>query len=74
MREKQDYRNNLEAIKEKFPGKCALTVGEVAEYLSIRRQTATKLIESGRLPGANVGIGKNKCYRVSIETLARFSS
>ena len=74
MREKQDYRNNLEAIMQTYPGKMTLTVSEVADYLDIRRQTVSHIIEEGDLAAANVGTGKNKIYRVTPQSLARFLS
>lgn len=75
MREKQDYRNNLEAIMQAYPNNKVLTVNQVAQYLNIRRQTVTELINNRELAGADVGRGKkHKIYRVSREALARFLS
>ena len=75
-REKIDYRANIANIKEKFPGVGALTVPQVAEWLGVDKRTVKVLIERRRepLPAVDVGSGKLKVYRVSIEALARFVS
>ena len=74
MSEKLDYRNNLEAIMQAYPNNKVLTVNQVAQYLNIRRQTVSDLIDDGELAAANVGKGEYKIYRVSRESLARFLS
>ncbi len=58
-REKEDYRNNLELIIEKFPGKNTLTAKEVAEFLGRDVRTVNKIFDFKK------GIG------ISIATLAR---
>ena len=75
-REKIDYRANIASIKEKFPGVGALTVQQVADWLQVDRRTVTALIQRRRdpLPAIDVGGGKQRCYRVSVEALARFAS
>ncbi len=75
-REKMDYRANIVNIKEMFPDVGALTVDQVAKWLSVDKRTVKALIERYRnpLPAVDVGSGKNKVYRVSVEALARFSS
>ena len=75
-RERLDYRTNIANIKEKFPGVGALTVPQVAEWLQVDKRTVKALIERKRepLPAVDVGSGKLKVYRVSIEALARFVS
>ena len=75
-REKADYRANIASIKERFPGAGMLTVKQVSDWLQVDRRTVTALIERMRnpLPAVDVGGGKNRVYRVSIEALARFSS
>ena len=74
-REKLDYRANLSRISEQFPGEGMLTVNQVASWLKVDRHKVTALIEGGRLTGVNVGFGKkNSTWRVSVESLARFSS
>lgn len=76
-REKRDYRANIASIREMFPDAGMLTVVQVAKWMSVDRRTVTALIErkSEPLVAVDVGAGsKNKVYRVSVESLARFSS
>ena len=73
-REKEFFRENLMKIEEMFPGKGMLTVIEVAKWLNLDRHKVSRLIREKRLPAANVGVGKNNVYRISVEALARFSS
>lgn len=75
-REKTDYRANIANIREMFPDVGALTVEQTAKWLSVDKRTVKALIERYRnpLPAVDVGNGKNKVYRVSVEALARFSS
>ena len=75
-REKMDYRSNISKLKEDFPGVGALTVKQVAQWLSCDVRTVKAVIERRRDPlvAVDVGNGKNKVYRVSIEALARFVS
>ncbi len=75
-REKTDYRANIESIREKFPGTGMLTVLQAAAWLQVERRTVTALIERARnpLPAVDVGSGKQRVYRISVEALARFSS
>lgn len=73
-RERLDYRANLARVRE-FCEDHVLTVGEVSRFLKIDRHKVTRLIESGKLVGVNVGLGKkNATWRVSAEALARFIS
>ena len=54
-----------------------LTVEQVAEWLQVNRRTVTYIIERPRSPLVAVDVSrgtKNKVYRVSVESLARFSS
>ena len=44
-REKESYRDNLERIAERFPGKEMLTVADVVEYTGLNRKTVKKLFE-----------------------------
>lgn len=75
-REKQDYRANIMNIREVYPDVGALTVLQAAKWLNCDRRTVVSLIERRRdaLPAVNVGTGKNKNYRISVEALARFIS
>lgn len=75
-REKIDYRANIANIKEMFPDVGALTIDQVAKWLSVDRRTVKLLIQRrfNPLPAVDIGIGKNKVYRVSVEALARFAS
>ena len=73
-REKADYRANLARLEEEFPNMGMLTVDEVARWLKVDRHTVTALIKKKRLPAVDVGLGRyNAKYRVSVESLARFS-
>lgn len=75
VREKLDYRANLSRLCEMFPGDGMLTVSECAKWLKCDRQKVTALIERDKLPAVNVGSGrKYASWRVSVESLARFSS
>ena len=75
-RERMDYRTNITNIKEMFPDVGALTVEQVAKWLSVDRRTVKLLIQRRNNPLAaiDIGVGKNKVYRISIEALARFAS
>ncbi|MBQ2663142.1 MAG: hypothetical protein IJH36_03160 [Clostridia bacterium] len=44
-REKPSYRDNLERIKEMFPTKELLRVGEVVEFTGLSRWTVRKMFE-----------------------------
>ena len=44
-REKESYRDNIERISERFPGKEMLTVAEVVVYTGLDRRTVKKLFE-----------------------------
>lgn len=75
-KEKTDYRANIANIKEMFPNVGALTVEQVAKWMSVDRRTVKLLIQRryNSLPAIDIGVGKNKVYRVSVEALARFVS
>lgn len=75
-REKTDYRANIANIKEMFPDVGALTVDQAAKWLSVDRRTVKSLIQRrcNPLPAVDIGVGKNKVYRVPVEALARFIS
>ena len=44
-REKECYRDNLERIAERFPGKELLTVQDVVDYTGLNRKTVKRLFE-----------------------------
>ena len=44
-REKETYRDNLERIIERYPGKEMLNVGEVVAYTGLNRSTVKKLFQ-----------------------------
>ena len=74
-REKTDYRTNLMRIETMFPDEGMLTVSQAARWLKVDRHKVTNLIERGKLAAVDVGLGKkNASYRISVESLARFSS
>ncbi len=37
-REKETYRANLEALRERFPGKAQISVVEAAKYLGVTKE------------------------------------
>ncbi len=74
-REKAGYRDELESIKEQFGRECdTLTVGQVATYLGVTRQTVSKLTKRriNPLPSNNIGSGRKPVYRISAQQLARW--
>lgn len=72
MREKDGYRDAIALIGMMFPDKKMLTVEETASALCCGRRTVTSLIEKGKLPAVDVGLGKYRIYRVSVKDLAKF--
>lgn len=66
-REKQDYRHNLELLRDRFPGRMELGIVEVAEVLERDRRT---LLKDRAFPARMIG---NK-YSISITALARYMS
>lgn len=44
-REKECFRDNLERISERFPGRELLTVQDVSQYTGMDRRTVKKLFE-----------------------------
>jgi len=50
-REKDAYRDNLERIIERFPGKEILTYKQVAEFLGINDKTVRKYFKEKRFGG-----------------------
>ena len=44
-REKECFRDNLERISERFPGKEMLSIKEVTDYTGLDRKTVKKLFE-----------------------------
>ena len=55
MKEKEDFRNNLERINEKFPDKEMLTITDVSKFTGIDRKKIGKDWDSGF-----TSIGKSK--------------
>jgi excisionase family DNA binding protein len=45
---------------------------EVAEKLSLNKQTILSLINTGKLKAANVAVGKRAIYRITQEELNKF--
>lgn len=50
------------------------TVQELEAILKVKAQVVVRLIDSGRLPGINVGFGKHKLRRVTESSLNAFLS
>lgn len=57
----------MENVKEKNPNQ-PLTLNELAEFLRCDRETAVKMIKSGKLKAARVGA----MYRISRKAIERF--
>lgn len=51
-----------------------LSVTEAAKFLSVDRRHITTLINTGKLPAKNVGLGERKFYRVLLSDLVLFNS
>ena len=66
-REREDYRSNLEMIREKYPDKAVLSIQEASGVLRRDRRT---LLKDKAFPAQLVG-GK---YAISITALARYMS
>ena len=66
-REKQDYRDNLEMLKEMYPGKAVISIDEACALLRRNRKT---LLKDRAFPAMLIG---NK-YAISIVGLARYLS
>ena len=63
-REKECFRDNLERLDAKYPGKELLSLAEAARYLGVHRETAAKLLSDKMLP----------CSKISKVALARVLS
>jgi len=53
-REKENYRDNLQRLDERFPDKELLNVKEAAVWLGVDPRTVPKLLGSKVLPGSKV--------------------
>lgn len=69
-REKIDFRDNLERLSERFPGKELIPLKEVSEFLGCDART---LLSDESLPRRSFG-QKRKTYFVPIVGLARWLS
>jgi hypothetical protein len=67
MREPDGYREQLERLAERFPGKEVLTINEVCKMLGCHRQT---ILADHTFPAKRIG-NKGKYY-ISIVGLARW--
>lgn len=74
MREKKDYREQIELLNSIYPGKITLSVVETAEVLGLNRRTVTALIERKALPATQIGGNKYKVYLIPKAAVARFAS
>ena len=66
-REKEDYRSNLELIREKYPDKITLSIQEACLLLHRDRRT---LLKDRAFPAQLVG----RKYAVPVAALARYMS
>lgn len=72
MREKQGYREQIEALATVFPGKVSLSISEAAKALDVDRRTVNALIEQKRLTAINVSLGdKYNRYLIPITSIAK---
>ena len=53
-REKEDFRDNLERISQRFPGKEVLTYQEVCQYLGKTYKTVKKMFPDQKCGGVPV--------------------
>ena len=68
-REKEAYRDNLERIMDRFPGKEVLTLQDVGAFTGM----GYRAIKSSGIPFKAVG-GKRPSYIISIASFARWLS
>ena len=74
-REKVNYRDQLEALRDIFPGRVSVTVPEAAKAVGACTKTISREIDAGHLPATTIGNGKiNKRYIIAISALARWSA
>ena len=72
MREKQGYREQIEALATVFPGKVSLSISETAKALDVDRRTVNALIEQKKLTAINVSLGdKYNRYLIPITSIAK---
>ena len=64
--------DQLEFPSLSFPGRKALTVGEIAAVLDVCENHVLNLIESGQLIAINVGCASKHHPRIPIEAWHRF--
>ena len=75
-REREGYRELLEILLEKYPGRVSLKVEEAARAIGVHRTTITEAIvrRVDPLPAQRVGMGKkNATYVIPITGLARWA-
>ncbi len=51
-----------------------LTIKEAAEFLSVGRQHVYNLIDQGKLPAKNIGLGEMRILRVLLSDLVLFNT
>ena len=72
MRERQGYREMIEALAVVYPGKISLTVEEAAKALDVDRRTVKALIDNNKLPAVDVSMGdKYARYLIPITSIAK---
>ena len=69
---REEYREILSDLRERHPGRSALTVTETAQELSVSRKTLEAAIKASTIRAVNIGSGtKNYCWRISLTEIAR---
>lgn len=68
MREKEGFRDQYAALKERFPGQETVSLDETCMILGVSRRAAVNEINGGRLRAMKVGLK----YRIPLMGLARY--
>jgi len=69
-REKEDYRENLVRLSERFNDQEAITLTEAAKVVGFSYNRMVQAVKKGQFPAKKLG----KRYVVSISNLARWLS
>lgn len=71
-REKELYRDNLQMLRERFPGKETISIQEASKIVGVSRQS---LVANKDFPKIDIGNGSKNCHwRVPIIKLASYLS
>ena len=70
-REKEDFREILQNLRDRFPGREAVFLKEAAEILGVSYRV---LVNNKNFPKKKIGGGKTSQYVVSLVGFARWMS